>query len=215
MQITGCKLAALTVLTLTACSSSSSESQPVETPPETIEEVAPLAEVGQPAPDFELLDLDGNEVRLSDFAEGTVVLEWFNPGCPFVVRAHEQGELNTWPGTVEDVTWLAINSSAPGNQGHGVELNVEAVEKWSMGYKVLVDEDGTVGHSYEAKTTPHMYVIHKGVLAYAGAIDNDQRGDKGDERINFVKQALSELAAGDDVSIPETRPYGCSVKYSR
>jgi len=217
MQLTGCTLAALAVISLTACSSQDRDTRrdTTETETEAVEEVMPVAEIGQPAPNFELPDLDGNEVRLADFADGTVVLEWFNPGCPFVVRAHEQGELASWPSTLEDITWLAINSSAPGNQGHGVELNTAAVAKWDMDYKVLVDESGTVGHSYAAKTTPHMYVIHKGVLVYAGAIDNDQRGSLGADRINYVKQALEEIAAGADISIPESRPYGCSVKYSR
>lgn len=180
-------------------------------PAEAVPAAVTTAVLGKPAPDFVLADLDGNEVRLSDH-KGTVVLEWFNPGCPFVVRAHEQGELATWPNEA-GVTWLAINSGAPGKQGHGADLNKGAVAKWKMNYPLLIDEDGAVGRAYSAKTTPHMYVIHDGILVYAGAIDDDMRADKGDARINYVAKALAEIAAGEKVSTPETRPYGCSVKY--
>ena len=217
MQISGRNLAAVAVLTLAAaCNSSDNEtrSEVAEAPeaPAAVEAAVLVAEVGKQAPDFTLMDLAGNEVSLSDYAEGTVVLEWFNPGCPFVVRAHEQGELATWPGTT-DVTWLAINSGAPGKQGHGVDVNLAAAAKWNMDYPVLIDEDGSVGHAYSAKTTPHMYVIQDGVLVYAGAIDDDAKGSKGADRVNYVQQALAEIADGKPVSMPETRPYGCSVKY--
>jgi len=174
--------------------------------------VPAVAAIGQPAPDFLLSDLDGNEVRLSDHFAGTVVLEWFNPGCPFVVRSHTTGELASWPNEA-GVTWYAINSGATGKQGNGVELNRQARAKWKMKAPILLDEDGTVGRAYGAKTTPHKFVIHDGVLVYAGAIDDDVRGDKGDARVNYVKQALAELAADKPVSVPETKSYGCSVKY--
>lgn len=224
MQTIHRTLAAAALLTLAAaCSSQENETRAsvaeeakapaaAKAPPAAT--TPAVAVVGQPAPDFTLTDLDGNEVSLSDYSEGTVVLEWFNPGCPFVVRAHEQGELATWPGTT-DVTWLAINSGAEGKQGHGVDLNKEAVARWNMDYPVLIDESGEVGHAYSAKTTPHMYVIQDGVLVYAGAIDDDARGTKGADRTNYVAAALANIAAGQPVATPETKPYGCSVKYAK
>lgn len=176
-----------------------------------------VAEVGKPAPAFELADLDGKEISLSDHKGKIVVLEWFNPGCPYVVRNHEKDSLKTTAADLakDGVVWLAINSGAPGKQGHGKELNAKAAEKWGMRHPILVDEKGEVGRAYGAKTTPHMYVIDaKGVLAYAGAIDNDQNGKLGpDERVNYVREAVAALKAGKPVETTTTRPYGCGVKY--
>ncbi len=174
----------------------------------------PSAKLGAAAPDFTLTDLDGQPWKLSDHADETVVLEWFNPGCPFVVYAHgEGGPLRTMAKDTEGVTWVAINSSAPGKQGHGVEANKKAVAEWSMGHPVLLDEDGTVGHLYGASTTPHMYVVHEGTLVYQGALDNKPFGKGDGATTNHVSSALADLKAGKDVTRGETKPYGCSVKY--
>ncbi len=132
--------------------------------------------------------------------------------------AHRDGPLADQASRVaaEGVAWVAINSGAPGKQGHGVEANAAAVAEWSMSHPVLIDEDGAVGKAYDAKTTPHMYVIDKdGVLVYRGAIDNQPRGGgaPGAGR-NFVDAALADLAAGRRISQAETKPYGCSVKYA-
>jgi peroxiredoxin len=178
------------------------------------------AAIGSPAPAFALKDLDGNVVKLEQFAGKTVVLEWFNPGCPFVQRSHRKGSL---VGTADKhekagVVWLAINSGAPGKQGHGVDANAAAAKGFGLHHPVLLDEDGSVGKAYGAERTPHMFVIDsKGVLVYRGAIDNspDAEGQSpaGGTLVNYVDQALSELAQGKPVSVPETEAYGCSVKY--
>ncbi len=197
------------------------KADPPEKKSEEKSEALASAKLGSPAPAFELKDLEGNTVKLEQFAGKTVVLEWFNPGCPFVQKSHTKGSLvNTAEQAAKDgVVWLAINSGAPGKQGHGVEPNKEAVDTFSMKHPVLVDEDGKVGKAYGAERTPHMFVIDdKGVLVYRGAIDNSPDGEGASasdgKLVNYVTQALSELAAGKSVSVSETEAYGCSVKYA-
>jgi peroxiredoxin len=176
--------------------------------------------IGKPAPDFALKDLSGNEVKLASFKGKVVVLEWFNPGCPFVQRSHAVGSLvDTAKRHMKDgVTWLAINSGAPGKQGAALEMNSEAVKKWSLPHPVLRDESGTVGKAYGATNTPNMFVIDKtGKVVYAGAIDNSPDGEGksplGGKLVNYVDAALGDLAAGREVQTTVTRPYGCTVKY--
>jgi peroxiredoxin len=175
------------------------------------------AKVGAPAPDFTLTDLQGKSHTLSSLRGKTVVLEWFNPGCPYVQYAHGPGgPLATLPQTAvsQGVVWLAINSGAPGKEGHGVEANKAAVAQWSMSYPVLVDESGAVGRSYGAATTPHMYVIDpKGTLVYRGALDNRPLGKGEGAVVSYVDKALSELRGSKAVSTADTKPYGCGVKY--
>ena len=183
-----------------------------------VSEGAPAAAVGKPAPDFTLADLDGKEVKLSSFKGKVVVLEWFNPGCPFVVRSHTKGSLidTAKKHTDKGVVWLAINSGAPGKQGHEVAENQEAIKTWSIGHPVLRDVDGTVGKAYGATNTPNMFVIDAtGTVVYAGAIDNSPDGEGqtpiGGTLINHVDDALSDVAAGRPVVTPLTKPYGCGV----
>ncbi|MEZ4322021.1 MAG: redoxin family protein [Myxococcota bacterium] len=175
------------------------------------------AEVGAKAPDFTLPDLDGKKVSLSSFAGKTVVLEWFNPGCPFVVAAHDEGgplaaKAAEQP---EGVVWLAVNSGAPGKQGHGVEANKAAAEKWKMTHPILLDEAGEVGKLYGATNTPQMVVIDpEGVVRYWGALDNAPRNEvKGNSRIDYTGRAISAVMAGEAVKPDHTPPWGCSVKY--
>ena len=176
-----------------------------------------VATGGMPAPDFTLPDLDGTTHSLSAHRGKVVVLEWFNPGCPFVVAAHEDGPLkkmaSTW--SDKDVVWMAINSGAPGQQGHGVEVNREAASSWGIDHPILLDEDGEVGRAYGARTTPHMYVVDpNGTLVYAGALDNAPRnavpkvGYTG-----FTEKALTAVTAGEPVQASQIQPWGCSVKY--
>jgi peroxiredoxin len=179
-------------------------------------------EVGKPAPDFTLPDLDGKQVALSSFKGKTVVLEWFNPGCPFVKASHQKGSLK---GTAKrhaekGVVWLSINSGAPGKQGAGVEANREGKKSFELDNPILLDESGDVGRRYGATNTPHMYVIDpQGNLVYKGAIDNspDGAGDspEGGKLVNYVDAALGDLGAGRPVAIQDTKAYGCSVKYEK
>ena len=181
---------------------------------------AAKAAIGKPAPDFALKDLDGKLVKLSAFKGKTIVLEWFNPGCPFVKKSHGVGSL---VGTAKrisktGVVWLAINSGAPGKQGNELALNVEAAKTWSLEHPILRDETGVVGKSYGATNTPNLFVIDKrGILVYSGAIDNspdaEGKSPTGDKLVNYVDAALEDLAAGRAVRTATTTPYGCSVKY--
>lgn len=181
---------------------------------------APRAEVGKPAPAFELTDLKGQTHALADHQGKVVVLEWFNPGCPFVKYAHEEGPLKDMAAQEieKGVVWLAINSGGEGRQGHGVQANTEAAKAFGMQHPVLLDPEGTVGHAYGAVKTPHMYVIdEQGILRYMGAIDNAPFGkvEGGGEQSNYVAAALSSLREGKDVETPETDSYGCTVKYAK
>ena len=178
------------------------------------------AVVGQKAPDFTLTDITGKQHTLSAvLAEGgvnAVVLEWFNPDCPFVKKHHEHNHTMTNLATEfapKGVRWFAINSAAEGKQGGGVDYNKAAAAEYGMEYPILLDSYGEVGQVYEARTTPHMYVIDsKGVLVYAGGIDNNpSMRTLGD--VNYVEAALNSVLANKPVETTASKPYGCSVKY--
>jgi len=171
------------------------------------------APVQKPAPDFTLMDQKGNTVKLSDFKGKVVVLEWTNTDCPFVQRHYKAGTMATLAKIYapRGVVWLAINSSYSMNQ----EKNAVWAEKQQIAYPVLDDHAGTVGKAYGAKSTPHMFVLDAaGNIVYQGAIDNDASGERKEGVVNYVAQALNEVLAGKPVSIPETKSYGCSVKYA-
>jgi peroxiredoxin len=183
--------------------------------------LAGAAEVGKPAPDFALPDLDGKVHRLSDLKGRVVVLEWFNPGCPFVVNAHTKGSLVDAAGRAakDGVVWLAVNSGAPGKQGYGVEANREAARRWSISYPVLLDQAGITGKAYGATNTPHLFVIGKdGTLVYRGAVDNSPDGERGAPTggalVEYVTAALEDLKGGRPLRTAETKAYGCGVKYA-
>jgi peroxiredoxin len=179
------------------------------------------AELGRPAPDFTLPDTDGHPVHLADFRGKTVVLEWFNPHCPFVNKAHQKGSLvdAAKRHATEGVVWLAVNSGAPGREGAGAEASREGKQKFGLTHPVLVDESGEVGHAYGATNTPDMFVIDpSGALVYRGAIDNSPDGEgespAGGKLVSYVDMALADLAGRHAVATPSTKPYGCSVKYA-
>jgi peroxiredoxin len=177
--------------------------------------------VGQPAPAFTAVDTSGKTVSLADFKGRHVVLEWVNPGCPFVVKHYGSGNLPATQkeATAKGVVWLAVNSTAA---DHGDYKGPAALASWmkqqgAAATHTLMDADGKVGKAYGARTTPHMYVIDpKGTLVYAGAIDNRPTANPADipGATNQVKAALAETLAGKPVTVAQTRPYGCSVKYS-
>lgn len=175
--------------------------------------------VGQPAPAFTLPAANGKSVSLADYKGRTVVLEWNNPGCPFVKKQYGSGNMQKAQAAAaqDGVVWLTINSGAPGKQGHmdGEEAQAFVAEAGARPAAYLLDPQGQVGRAYGARTTPHMYVINgAGSLVYAGAIDNTEGSDRTDIQVrNHVLAALTELKAGQPVSVPSSRPFGCSVKY--
>ena len=177
---------------------------------------AAKATIGKPAPEFSLQDQNGKTVKLSDYKGKVVVLEWFNQGCPYVVRHYKTKTMTSTADKYkdQDVVWLAINTTADKT----AEDNKTSAEAWSISYPILSDKTSQVAQAYGAKTTPHMFIIDKeGKLVYNGAIDDDSSADgtKGDKATNYVAKALDEVLAGKPVSTPETKPYGCGVKYKK
>ncbi len=176
--------------------------------------------IGEKAPAFTLKDYHGETHSLSDFEGKFVVLEWLNHDCPFVVKFYQGGHMQDLQKkyTEKDVVWLVINSSAPGKQGH---LTPDAAKKISAEKKaqhtaLLLDHDGKVGRAYDARVTPHMYVINpEGKLIYNGAIDSIRSARAADipRAENYVVAALDAAMNGGEVATPVSRPYGCSVKY--
>ncbi len=180
--------------------------------------LAAPATIGAAAPGFTLPNTDGTAVSLAQFQGKTVVLEWFNPDCPFVVAAHSgEGVLRALPGRTssDQVAWLAINSGAASKQGADKKRNVAARKEYAMDYPVLLDADGAVGKAYGATNTPHIFIVDpKGTLVYAGAVDNAPMGKlETPPMVNYVEAALADIAAGRPVAQPTTKAVGCSVKY--
>jgi peroxiredoxin len=203
-----------------ACTMSSlilaASADPKDNPPTPTVQSPARLQVGATAPDFTLTDTQGKAYKLNQFADKVVVLEWFNPDCPFVKKHHQMTHnmIDTQAfAAKQGVVWLAINSAGPGKQGYGLERNKKAIEEYKMGYPVLLDETGAVGKLYGAKTTPDMFVIANGKIVYAGAID-DRPDTEALGKINYVRAALMQLSAGKTVDPAETKPYGCSVKYA-
>jgi peroxiredoxin len=184
---------------------------------------ATLAQVqpGKPAPEFTLQDSSGKTVKLADFKGKTVVLEWTNQDCPYVRKHYGGGNMQQLQkdAAAKDVVWLTISSSAPGQQGHVNGLEAEELTKSRKAAPAafLFDPDGKVGHAYDARTTPHMYVIDKaGVIAYMGAIDDKPTSNLADLKTArpYLKEAVEAVLAGEPVKVASTRAYGCSIKYA-
>lgn len=177
--------------------------------------------VGEPAPAFELKDTQGRTVRLADFKGRHVVLEWTNPGCPFVQKHYGAQNMQALQrdAKARNVVWLSINSTARGHQDHLAPLALQdkLLKDWRASpAAVLMDEAGSVGRAYAARTTPHMYLIDPaGTLVYAGGIDDKRSANPADipGAKNFVRAALADSLAGKPVATPSAPPYGCSVKY--
>jgi thioredoxin-related protein len=176
--------------------------------------------VGQPAPDFTLKDAAGKAVKLSDYRGKHVVLEWTNPGCPYVRKHYNSGNM---PATQKEavskgVVWLSINSTEKSSYDYMEPAKVVAwqKERQSQPTALLMDEEGTAGMAYGARTTPHMYIVDpQGRLVYAGGIDSIPSSNPDDikKAVNYVRQGLNEALAGKPISQAATRPYGCSIKY--
>lgn len=188
--------------------------------------IAPIVQsppkVGAPAPDFTVKASDAKSYHLADFRGKFVVLEWHNNGCPHTRKHYESGNMQRlqtkW--TARGVIWFTVISSAPGTQGYVTadQENSYMARMHAVPTAALLDASGSLGHLYDAKTTPHMIVINPaGNIIYDGAIDDHPTSDQSDiaSSKNFVDEALSEATAGKPVDTPITRPYGCSVKYAQ
>jgi peroxiredoxin len=175
---------------------------------------------GKPAPDFIGTDTQGKAYRLSEFKGKRVILEWTNHDCPFVGKHYGAGNMQATQkdARAKGAVWLSVISSAPGTQGHVSPAEADELTK-TRGAEpnaVLLDPEGKIGRLYGAVTTPHMFIIDTdGKLVYKGAIDSIRSSDTDDipRAVNYVKQAMTQLVAGQPVSPAGSRPYGCSVKY--
>lgn len=180
-------------------------------------------EINSEAPDFKLTGVkNGKEISLSQFQGKIIVLEWLNHGCPFIQKHYETQNMQKLQKKFVDqgVIWLSIISSGKGKQGHvDLKRGLEDLKNHgSYATNVLLDETGIVGKMYEAKTTPHMYIINpQRQVVYQGAIDDQSGLDREDipSAKNYVNQALEEILANKAVSIPSTKAYGCSIKYAQ
>lgn len=177
-------------------------------------------EIGKAAPDFTATDSNGKEHKLSDYKGKIVVLEWNNPECPYVKKHYDAKNMQKLQEekTTKGIVWLTVNSGAEGKQGHltGAAANAYIAEKGAKQTAYLIDAKGEVGKAYEAKTTPHMFVIDKeGNLVYDGAIDDNDSANPADAATakNYVSAAIDALEAGKTVETSKTKPYGCGVKY--
>ena len=176
--------------------------------------------VGQPAPEFTLKDAGGHAVQLGDYRGKYVVLEWTNPGCPYVRKHYDSGNMaaTQQDALAHGAVWLSINST---EKASGDWLEPAKLVAWQKDRKVqptatLLDEEGTVGRAYGARTTPHMYIVDpQGRLVYAGGIDSIASSNPADiaKAVNYVRQGLAEATTGKPISTAATRPYGCSIKY--
>jgi peroxiredoxin len=176
--------------------------------------------VGTNAPDFSLTDSKGKTQSVSQYKGKYVVLEWFNPDCPFVKKHYGSGNMQKLQEefTGKGVVWLSVDSSAPGLEGHltAEQANAKMTEWKTKQTAFVLDPDGKAGQAYGAKNTPHMFVINpEGKIVYEGAIDSKASANPADiaNATNYVKVALDESMAGKTVSNANTKPYGCSVKY--
>jgi len=172
-------------------------------------DVKPTAEIGKTAPAFTLTGADGKTYELSTYKDKIVVLEWFNKDCPVCKNYMETMKELAEKYAPKGVIWLAIDST----NSRTAKQNAEVAAEKKIPYPILCDFDGKTGHAYGAKTTPHMFIINKGTLVYAGAIDDS--GGHGKAKKNYVSTAIDEILAGKDVATTSTKAFGCSVKYKR
>jgi len=177
--------------------------------------------IGEAAPEFTLNDTKGNSYSLADLEGKVVVLEWTNPNCPFVVRHYRDDLMPALQRQYaeEGVVWFAVNSTHPEHRDYETDESLNDIfTEWNAAYRgQLVDLDGSVGRAYNAQTTPQMYIIDEsGVLRYNGAIDDDPRGNQPHaERVQYFQNALEQVLGGETVEVSTTRPYGCTVKYTK
>lgn len=177
-------------------------------------------QIGQPAPDFAVVDSHGAVRTLEEFAGQPLVLEWSNHDCPFVIKHYSSDNMQSLQRryTEAEVAWLTVISSSPGTQGHvsAAEANQLTTTRSAAPTAVLLDEEGTMGRAYDAKVTPHMYLIDSnGTLVYMGGIDSIRSANAADipKATPYLADAVDALLAGEPIPNSVTRPYGCSVKY--
>jgi peroxiredoxin len=175
---------------------------------------------GSEAPDFEYTDIEGNTGKLSDLKGKYVVIEWFNHGCPFVAKHYNSEKMQSLQSeyTRKDVVWIAVNSTAEGYGDHRTpqESKRDANKHGTTASHIVIDSSGDIGTLYGAKTTPHIFIVNPGgTLIYQGAADDIKSTDTEDipKATNYIDLAMTEALTPVELTNPETKPYGCSVKY--
>ncbi|MCC6572763.1 MAG: redoxin domain-containing protein [Planctomycetes bacterium] len=211
----------LIALTAVVCGGDAPAKEAPKAEDKAAEKDPEVATIDKKAPDFTLKDAAGTEHKLSNYAEKLVVLEWVNFDCPFVKKHYSKGDMVATARKYRDkgVVWLLVCSSGPGKQGNfeGKALTDRLTKEGVDAGHYLIDDKGTVGRAYQAKTTPHMFVIDKkGILRYQGAVDSVKSVEQADiaGATNYVAAALDELIAGKAVTTKETKPYGCGMKFA-
>ncbi len=180
--------------------------------PQDSAKAAASAKVGAAAPDFTLLDTEGNKHKLSDLKDKVVVLEWLNKECPWSVKGRPFVQKTLEKYKDKGIVWIGIDST----YGRKAADDAAYKKEEKLSFPILMDEDGKIGHLYGAKTTPHLFVIDQGKLVYAGGLHNDQQGTKSkDEFRNYVEEAVAAVLAGKPVPVAETAAWGCPVKYRK
>lgn len=182
--------------------------------------VAADAQAGKTAPDFTFTDIEGTAAKLSDFKGKYVVIEWFNHGCPFTEKHYKSDKMQDLQRkyTEDGVIWIAVNST---NDEHSNYMDAAMTRKEAEAYGtsatyIVLDPSGKIGKLYGAKTTPDIFIVDpQGKIIYRGAADSINSTDTGDitKAQNYIDLALTQAMAGKAVATPETKPYGCSVKY--
>jgi peroxiredoxin len=186
----------------------------------TLASAALAVETGKPAPDFTATDINGKTVKLSDYKGKIVVIESYNSDCPFCNNQYKTGAMQELEKDMaaKGVVWLIVNSVNPNNPSHRTpdQAKQEIADKKIIATAWIDDSSGAVGHLYGMKTTPHMFVVDKtGTLVYDGAIDDKPTPNHDPKTArNYVREAVGSLLAGKPVTVAETKPYGCSVKYA-
>ncbi len=209
MQTRSSALSLMSVLAFAVGTAFAQEQPPAAEP---AEKPAPAAKVGEAAPDFTLTDCNGKKFTLAELKDKLVVLEWVSQECPFCIKSIPVVKQIQKKYEGKGIVWVGVEST----HWRKSEENVNFIKEKELEYTILMDTDGRVGHLYGAKTTPHVFIINKGKLVYAGALSNDQSGKKKPEEVRgYVDEALAAILGGKDVPVAETTPWGCSVKYAK
>jgi peroxiredoxin len=180
----------------------------------------PLAEPPDTLPDMEATDMNGKEHRFAAYKGRVIVLEWYNPECPFVRKHYDSQNMQKLQKTytAKRVVWFTINSSAAGKSGHQTAAQAKAVykKKGMASSALILDSEGKIGKALGAKRTPHMMVIDgNGKIVYHGAIDNKPTFNAASIQgaTNHVKKVLDAVVEGKPAPVKSNRPYGTSIRY--
>ena len=181
---------------------------------------AAAPQIGKPAPAFSVKDSNGTSRNLQEDLGKVVVLEWTNTDGPFVQKHYGSDNMQSLQRKYveQGAVWLTVISSASGKQGHidGATANELTQQRNAAPTAVLLDESGSMGRAYDARTTPHMYVIDsEGMLAYMGGIDSIASTDPADiaKATPYFAEAADAVMAKKAVPNAVTKPYGCTIKY--